>query len=217
MKLLSVKQARAIWLFPAADINPTGKYLYPLLGEMIKRYKFANIPNISEAIKNNQGLLFGTGVFSHGNLGEITVELGIYNDGLVGDTKSSTSASEAFLEDLLQWTSKEYGLNYPKNIKKRYMTELYVETGKALGSLNAKLERIAKAISLKSEDDNKSPYQLGGILFAAEQKTAFVPPLFKFERAEKSPFSDNRYYSSAGLRSEDHIEILEQLEDVLTK
>lgn len=215
MNILSVEQARAIWLFPAADINPSGKYLYPLLMDLVKRYKFANLPNIAEAIKNNQGILLGNGVYTHSKRGELHAELGIYNDGLVGDTKADTEASETFLDDLLTWVQKEYGLQYPKNIRKQYGSKLYVETKKSLNSLNPKLGKFANAISAKSKALGKLAYELGGVNFTAEQTGPLVPAVFRFERAEKGPYSDNRYYSFAGLSTADHLELLDQLETIL--
>lgn len=216
MKLLSVKEARAIWLFPIEDVNPSGKYLYPLLGELVKKYKFAQVPNVAEAVKNNQGIVLGQGAFTFGKRGESWAELGIYNDGLVGATHSHTDASEALLTEILSWASKEYGLQPPKSIRKLYASELYVETNSSLGSLNPQLARFAKALSAKMKIVTRSAYELGGINFAAEQSSPFVPPLFRFERADKMPFSENRYFSASGLPTADHLELLGQLEEILS-
>lgn len=215
MNLLSVEQARAIWLFPTADLNPYGKYIYPMTEGIISRYKFSNIPNIPEAIKNNQGIILGNGAFTSDKYGEIGVDLGIYNDGLVGDTKADTDASDAFITDVLTWISKEYGLQYPKNIRKQYANKIYVESNKRLNELSDKLEKFTKALSAKSSLLGNVTYELGGINFTAEQVGSLVPAVFRFERAEKLPYSDNRYYSFAGLPSKDHLELLDQLEAIL--
>ena len=122
MKLLSIEQARAMWIFPLAEINPNGKYLQPVIAELIKRYKFSNVPNIAEAIQKNQGIILGQGAYAYGKVGEIQADIGIYNDGLVGDTTKDTDASDAMLTDILKWIQKEYGLQYPKNIRKQYVS-----------------------------------------------------------------------------------------------
>lgn len=215
MKLLSVEQARSIWLFPMADMNPSGKFLYPIIGDIISRYKFSNIPDIAEAIKNNQGIILGNGAFAHKKHGEISADLGIYNDGLVGDTKTDSDASDTFIDDLLTWISKEYGLKYPNNIRKQYASKIYVESNKRLDALNPKLEKFANALSAKSISLGKVSYELGGINFTAEQTGSLVPAVFRFERVEKVPYSDNRYYSFSGLSIADHLELLDQLEEIL--
>lgn len=215
MKLLSVEQARAIWLFPAADINPSGKYLLPLLAELVKKYRFTTVPNIAEAIKNNQGIILGHGAYTYGDRGELQADLGIYNDGLVADTKADTDVSDTLLNDVLIWVQKEYGLKYPGNIKKIYWSRLYVETNKALNSLNPKLAKFAKSLIEKSTGLGAVAYELGGINFTTEQKGPLVPPVFRFERAEKIPYSENRYFSFAGMTTADHLEFLDQLESIL--
>ena len=216
MKLLSVEQARAMWLFPFPDINPSGKYIVPVSVELIKRYKFATVPNIPEAIKNNQGIIFGTGAFTHDKRGEIQVDLGIYNDGFVGDTKTNTDSSEEFLHDIFTYLKSEFGLLYPNNIRKQYLSKIYVETKKSLNSLNPKLERFTKSLTEKSYAFGSVAYELSGINLSTEQRNAIAPPIFRFERAEKSPFSSNRYYSFAGLKTSDHLELVEQFLSILS-
>lgn len=216
MKLLSVEQARSIWLFPFGDINPSGKYIVPISMKLVERYKFANVPNIVDSIKNDKGILFGTGVFVHGKRGEVTVDIGIYNDGIVGDTKADTDASEEFLHDVLQWMEKEFGLHYPENIRKQYSSKMHIETKKSLNSLNPKLSKFAKTLTQKSAIFGNIEYELGGLNFVTQQGNALAPPIFRFERSEKVPYSDNRYYSFAGLRTVEHLDLLNQLEMILS-
>lgn len=216
MKLLSVEQARAIWLSPTADINPTGKYLLPILVDLIKKYKFTNVPNVADVVSKNEGLLLRNGAFIYEKQGAIQVDLEIYGDGFVSETKSSTAASEAMLHEVLTWIQKEHGLQYPKNIRKQYLSKLHVETKKSLKLLAPKLDKFTRLLNAKAALLGSVTYELGGVNLTAEQSSSTVaPPIFRFERAEKIPYSANRYYSFAGLPTSDHLELLGQFENIL--
>ena len=215
MKLLSVEQARSIWLFPTADVNPTGKFIGPIFADLIKIYKFGSVPNLPEAIKKNAGVQFSVGMFNSPKHGPINADVGIFNDGLIGDTRTDTDTTDEFLDDILTRGKKEMGLEYPANIRKQYASKVHVEVSKSLNSLNSKLEMFAKHISEKSPGFSNATYQLGGINFVAEQVGPLASQVFRFEKVENVPFSTNRYYSFAAMRTTDHLELLAQLEAIL--
>ncbi len=215
MKLSSVKLARTVFLFPAGDVNPAGKYLLPILSALIKRYRFATFPSFAEAVQTDQGIKLAQGVFSHREWKEIAVDLAIYNDGLVADTRAGTDVSEAFIEDLFSWIRDEHGLERPRSITKQYISEIIVETNASLISLNVKLERFARNLTAKVKGFGKVSYQLTGLSLWTEQFGPVAAPGFRFERAVGVPRQQDRYYSVAPLRTADHVLLLEQLEEIL--
>ena len=216
MKLLSVEQARAAWLFPLMDMNPLGKYLLPITIALSTRYKFANNPNVVEALKKKEGLIFGNGVFAHPKLGELTLDIAIYNDAVFADTRADTEASDAFMEDLLMWLANEYGLKYPENPRRQHISRVFVQSKKRLNSLNPRLEKFARALSARSEGFGSVAYELGGVNFTAQQAGPLVPHVFRFERAENIPYSENRYFSYAALPTKEHLALLDELEEILS-
>jgi len=216
MKLLSVEQARAVWLFPMGDMNPTGKFMLPFLLQLVNRYKFASVPNISEAIKKNEGIFLEQGVYTDEKRGDVSVELAIYNDGLIADTHADTDVSDDLLEDALTHAQKEFGLVSPKHIRKQHTSKIYVETERKLNSLSPSLAALNSALNKKLKHFGDVSYELGGINLVTEQAGPLTPPVFRFERAETNRYSDNRYYSIAGLRTADHLELLDQLESLLS-
>ena len=50
MKLLSVKQARSIWLVNIVDLNPRGLNLFGLITPIVKKYKFQIYPTNPEEL-----------------------------------------------------------------------------------------------------------------------------------------------------------------------
>ena len=133
MELLNVQRARSVWLFESDDLNPRGREIGSDLLEWLKsEYRFSRFPSTVTDMDESKALHFGGGKFRvRGEallvqpIGEeITVELRIYNDGFVGDTRSSTQDTDMFLSDLLQSAAKEFNLPYtPAIIRKK----LYVD------------------------------------------------------------------------------------------
>lgn len=216
MKLLSTEQARAIWYFTLADINPNGILLLNMLNAMVVRYKFADLPNITDVIKNKKTLVFGQGAFQHPQFGEIGLDVAVYNDAIFSDTRTSTDASEAFIVDFFKWAEAEFGLKSPQNVRKQFVSRVFVEMDKEMNSLNPKLEKFCSALSKKAGIFGNPKYQYTGMTFGAEQANNFAPATFRFERAENVPLAQNRYYSFGAMPTSDHTEMLEMLEELFT-
>ncbi|HXK28009.1 MAG TPA: hypothetical protein VJ646_07125 [Candidatus Binatia bacterium] len=211
MKLISVKLAREVWLFPLRDLNPQGKYLMPLLAKLIQRYRFANIPNIPDAIKANQGLLLGAGAFTDKKYGEVSVDLAIHADGVVGDTRANTEATDAFLGDVLKWVVEEEGLRPPKDMKKQYLSEVYIESERPISALNPRLNKVAKLLSSKVSGFDPTTFDVAGIIFGSTTGAYEKPLPFRIEREINVPYTQNRYYSAAQLATNDHLEVIKLL------
>lgn len=217
MKLLSIRHARAIWLMPMNDMNPRGKYLLPLLLGLIDRYKFQDVPNIQEALKKQQGIKLTAGVFNAPKAGPIAVDFSIFNDGLVADTRCSTDEAELFIKDLFNWGMKEFGIQVPQSVKRQYLSEFHFELDRSLGSLNPKLGAIAKKLTGKIVDDDSAVFEFFGFSFGQEFKGGRTHPQFRIERAENTPIKENRFYSSAPLKTVDHIELVEDVLSLLKR
>ncbi len=218
MKLNSINLARATWLFPVIDLNPTGKSLYPVVEWLIVNYKFKKYPATNDEFDLAKGIKFESGEYKTENGEVIIINLTVYNDGIIADSRHSTKESDKFLNEMLTHVSANYNLpDYRKIIRRKgYLSNVYVTTDKALEMLNPKLKRLSDYISNNFSDPPDTHYELGTISFWPEQGTSAMRlPLFTFERAANVPFSENRYFSSAGLQTDKHIEALNKLEKIL--
>src|SRR6266852_4173269 len=114
MKLLSVTNARAMWIFSLADLNPRGKASEnSALLDLGKRYSFVTSPSAADVItakEKNEPIRYLGGTFAPPQRDPIRVDLLIYRNGVVADSRSSTADSELFLEDMFGLDSKEFGL-----------------------------------------------------------------------------------------------------------
>ncbi|MFZ5453621.1 MAG: hypothetical protein ACOZF2_17315 [Thermodesulfobacteriota bacterium] len=217
MKLLSVLQARSIWVMFLNELNPRGINLIHLFQPLIARYNFQIFPTKVEDLIGKEVTEIK---FSGGTFNNIGIELIIFNWGLVAQTRSSTVDSDAFLNDLLTWVSTEVDVMpyYEVLRTKVYLSELQVQTDKPLNALNPKLINFSKRLTELIEGHEYHPiaFETSGISLWTDPMIANVPGPFKFERQGDVPFGENRYYSAAPLQTDIHLEILEELEAILS-
>lgn len=220
MKLLSVKQARAIWLINLIDLNPRGRNLLALIPGIIAKYKFQVFPIKPEDLDLTKGVKFFGGVFQKNSQAEMNVNLTVYLDGLLADTQSSTEDSDLFLDELLTSVINELGLVPYKEVlrTKSYVSELLVRTDKSLNALNPKLENFAKRLTSLIAGHSHHPiaFETYGISFWTDPIITLPPGPFRFERVGEIPFAENRYYSAAPLQTDTHLELLMEFEKILS-
>jgi hypothetical protein len=216
MELLSVQRARSIWLFDTYDHNPRGKDIGSDLIEWLKKsYYFTKAPANPNDLDDSKAMLFQGGQFRVGRE-SISVELRLFSDGIVGDTRSSTSDTDSFLSDALQSAAKELSLPYqPDMIRKRlYVSELTVRSAKSISILNPKLNQFAS--KLTHALGTSSEFELAGIAFWPNILPNPSASVFRFERKYGAEFSDNRYYTRAPLKTNVHLEMLDVLENSIS-
>jgi hypothetical protein len=85
-----------------------------------------------------------------------------------------------------------------------------------LTTINPKLGKIAKALASLVPPGSSTSYEATSLAFSTDFKDGTPLVSFKFERQINIPFSEHRYYSSAPVHTDDHLELLESLEKMLT-
>jgi hypothetical protein len=218
MELLNVKQARSIWLFDIDELNPQGKSIQPELVEWLKdNYHFEKFPKSLSALSENKGVAFEEGSYQLRDEFFISVNLTLYNDGVVADTMSSTEDTDKFIDDALNLAVKDFGLHYTSHLvrQKLYVSELYVQCGRSLGGLNKGLKSFSDRLSSLSSS-TKASFDVSSIGFWADPSASPVQTgPFQFERKAGTAFSENRFYSRAPLPTKDHLALLDDFEHLL--
>lgn len=223
MKLLSVKQARSIWLVYLIELNPRGLNLITLIKPIIEKYKFQVFPTEPDDLgfgKETKEIKFSGGSFQKDPKHNISFDLTVYNDGLIVDTRSSTDDSDAIIDEFLNWISTEIDLvPYQEVLRsKLYASELYVQTEKSLNALNPKLVNFTKQLTslIIGHEHHPISFEASGIIFGTDPIVVYPPGPFRFERVIDVPFNTNRYYSAAPLQTDAHLKILVKLESILS-
>jgi hypothetical protein len=218
MELLSIRTARFIGAISTSELNPRGLLVYPtLIDGLVERYGFLVAPDENAVFDEEAGIVFEDGAWNNVAIDKVT----IFTDGIVIDTRSTTKDSEAIFEEALTWAAASYGLTYkPEMVSRRvYVSEIVFRTQGVLGSLNAKLDPLAERLSglLKQYSGFAVKHEVTSIGFHYDHTDSkFTPASFRVERLENSPFSQNKYYSSAPVPTEDHIALLEEFEAILS-
>jgi hypothetical protein len=214
MKLLSVNLARTVWTFDVAEINPRGKNIFSdLVPELIARYNFKKAPE--EGGDFSKGMIFTLGTFENRNHDDLQVGLTIWSDGIAADAYSSTDDSDEFLEGAIK-VLPELGYHFePAMVRyKARNSQVIVKCQNKLSTLNPRLDGFIKKLS--ASVDPQLVFECSAIEFWPDQTRALRPVNFSLQRKLGTAFSDNRYWSQAGMATQKHLELLEELEAILS-
>ncbi len=219
MARLNVITARSIWLCDIDELNPQGKSVQAEFLEWLKdNYHFTKSPTSMDELDENKGLVFQNGQFQIREEFFIGVDITIFLDGLVAQTRSSTRDTDRFLDDAIQEAVREFGFAFSSNTirQKLYVSELNLRCEKKLDTLNYGLTSICGRISQLISEPKNLPFQTASVgLWPVFEASRTVVPPFQFERKVGASFAENRYYSRAPLQTEDHLTILNEFETLL--
>jgi hypothetical protein len=216
MKIVTVDIARATWLFPLAELNPTGRSMTQAFIGLKERYKFKKAPTHSLDFDTEaKGLIFNEGEFVNRDGVTVLAKLSLFSDGVVSDTWSSTRDAEDLLKDAMQWVKAEHGFSLPadRKVKTLYLSTLTVVTEKFHLPGQEKFEALAEAMSSRLADagrPNKGYIVSGFNLSSAEWDQSGAPVQYRFEIRTTSHPGENRYYASAPLPTDVHLALLEE-------
>lgn len=218
MQVAAILLARYLGFVETFDLNPLGKVFFPdLIPALVERYKFQSFPTKFEELDEQKGVEFLEGKWEGTTVDRLT----IYRNGVLVDTRSSTTDSERILEEALLWVASEFGIVYrPGMIKRKgYVSNLtFYSEVPLLAGLNIALSRLSgrvgRAISQTIGDDVQ--YEPTGISIHDDQLSRRVPlAAFTIHRRIETPFSQNKYFSEAPLPTDLHLTLLQEFESEL--
>ena len=224
MKLLNIITARSIWLFSIQDLNPKGSAIESDLIEWLaKTYHFKKYPSSAlDFDAQTKTLSFKGGKFKSGLTDEgkeryVSVDLSIYTDGLVANTRSSTEDGDKFLEEAIHSAVDRFQLVYDHQTirRKSYFSEMDVRLDRPLSLLNPKLTELATAISSLQDESNRTTFEFSGVSFLPDPTAQTTVSAFSLERKVNTPWSENRYFAKAPLQTNAHLQLLNDFEGIL--
>jgi len=222
MNIINVDSARVTWLFPVSELNPQGRSLTDIFIELAERYNFKKAPKHGADIDpQEKGFTFNAGEFRNRDGIDVLVKLTVFGDGIVADGWSSTRDTEDFLKDVMQWLKEKHGLAIPsdRRVTILYLSELIVSAEKSPLALMSKLQELANVLSERTTKSGRANagFMAGGFsLVANDHDNPATPAPYRFEIKRGSSPSENRYYASAALPTEELFEMLKDQERILT-
>lgn len=215
MKIISQDICRVTVLFPLEEIVPLEGINGPeAIAKIQQRYEFLKTPDPAigreDAAKN--GYKFGTGQISLNGKKSIVVEFAIYTDGIVADAKNSEIA-EKFLDDIILFMQNEFGFRqFTTEPTRHFWNQAVIEFERPLEGLFPSFDNVSGAISRFLGAGTLMRFARLDLQGEKGPTPNSAPPKFVLERRAGIPFDRERYYSSAPLRTEDHVAVLEEIE-----
>lgn len=219
MELLAVRTARLVAYLNSEELNPSGRPLaHDFMKAFVERYSFIKQPTTADEILDtqNKGVVFELGKWNDVGISKII----LFDWGIAVDTNTSTEASEAIIQDILNWGAETFGLsNRPSLITQRnYVSEIVFSSDISLAAISVILQSFSdKITALVSSYLGKSlPFETIAVSMgfdSTQSKQLFTP--FQVQRLADSSFSENKYYSGAPLKTSDHIQIIRDFEAAL--
>lgn len=216
MKINAIRAARAIWLVPAAFLNPSGRYAD--MGAVKERYSFQKYTQDMQASEKDGSIGFANGRFE-GKDGSIEIlSCEIHADGIVVETRASTDESESFILDLTTWATKEMAFANTEDlsIRKIYASELNFSLSKPPAFFNPALDDFLEAANAVTGNEINGPSDFLGLELGTDSSRNKNQQRFTIAREIHTAIGSNRYYSFASTTTHQHIAILEKLDQLVT-
>ncbi len=227
MKSTSVLRAQSVVSLRA---NVFGNVpVFDLVDAVKERYGFRVTPSTEDLLnpQPNKPATFVAGKF-RAKTRSITIEnLQVLNfppisTSVSAITRTSTDDSDLLLTDLETWVSAEFGIDCTNVFPRTYQSHLEVIITGSLAERLFVFKSLGDAITnlLKSYGFSSCPTfePIGMSMYFDTTKQTAPPTLatpFTFERRAAAGYEENKYFSQAPLRTDDHIAVLTQLEQVL--
>jgi hypothetical protein len=211
MELVSITLARVVAMVQFQEWDPFGKALsLEAIAAISSRYSFTKHPTKLEELDPQKGI-----ELVEGRLGDICIDrINVFLNGIVIDTRSSTESSEKVLNDILAFAYEVFGATI-KPARQSFASQFIFRSDIHLAALNPILAKIGAVLSERTSADLKHPFSFEptAILINVDTAQTKTPPvMFTIERRAEIPFAENLYFSSAPLRTAEHIEIVKEFE-----
>ena len=220
MRLIAHERCHLLSLIVMDEMRPlAGVYMPSLLHGIAQRYKFAISPtNVEDSI--TKGAKFSHGTMTRQGQSILVSDIGIYNDGIVVGALTTDYADE-IADDLLSWAVSAFSLRQPTTQRPRtYGSNVVVEFDRLPRGSLKKYQRMSSRMSAALKASRGWDCEIGfqRLAFQADP-TTLLPHMtpatstqFSIERRGGIPYTENRFWCAAPLRSTEHLEMLKEIE-----
>lgn len=182
---------------------------------MAQRYQFEYLPEKSpDPLTESAVVHLRVGRWMNVQIDQV----GVYNDGFIISAKCNSTILDQFIDDLHEFLDAEFGVSLapqPPHVR-LYESQIVVEMD---GDLEKSLKLFAGLLDdlssySKSYLGVPGEYHFAGFHIATDAVAALAkrPPTFMLARRDGIEFAANYWWGNAGLKTDDHIAVLERLE-----
>jgi len=186
----------------------------PVFVEGLKdRYQFWEAPKGPADFTLDTGVKFAYGRFQK----QLINTVQIFSNGVSAQGNTNTQILSDLIDDLLGWVKESYGSEFvsAEPVSTVFTSSIEVRVDPDFAArfeALIRLDRIAKILS--DYGLTVSPYTVSSIALQTDPPTAkpFQPGRFVLERRANIPFERNIFYSEAPVSTEQHLDLLAELE-----
>ena len=188
-----------------------------LIRALEERYGFWESPKTVADYDMAKGVNFLHGFF---NRRFVIDRLQIYANGIVAEAKMPTEALDDFLDDIIQWARSEInlGVNDSQN-RRAYNSHIEIFSDMPFSKVFLPFASVGEHLTsmMRAYGVNTNTFEFSGIRLNANNDTlpAPKPVAFSFERREGKPYDSGFFFSTASLKTSDHMSILNELEAII--
>jgi hypothetical protein len=188
-----------------------------VIGQIQERYRFWEAPKGPSDLNYEAGVKFNFGRFHNTTIKSFQ----IFTNGVMAQADAETSIIDAFLDDILQWIANVYDFHYGQigPVEKIFVSVVEVRVKSDLSNIFDKLNSTMQNLSemVAGYGITAESFTASGITFETDplRSTPINAGRFVFERRGGKPYESNIFYSSAPVSTEQHLELLANLENSL--
>jgi hypothetical protein len=215
MELKNILVSQAIRFFAETGPVLERRSPVPLINGIREKYGFVQVPQTVAELDFKNGVNFLQGYYK----GKIIDKLSVYENGLLCEARENTALSDELMSELLAWAAKEHDLPVKETGVVAYVSQLEVITTVDIGSVFSRIDSIGALLAtvLKDYGEPVPEYKISGLKMHYDSMAMPIPrpSEFSFERRRTELYSTNQFFSSAPVRTDDHLRVLEALERLL--
>ena len=222
MRLVGYLQAISAMREKVEEYIPERGLAHRDLIELVRaRYQFEIFPQIGQQLLIPGTLLFQWGKFTTEDGSSFAINQLTMRDDSDIVAATTTDQADAVLEDLVQALDDNLGyrLKTANKIINR-VSNLVVEFDGGFDDYIVKMAAMANAINelrigMPKFNIKRIAFGHGGVEPIADSLSAVERADFLIETRSGSPYQANRYFSSAPLRTAEHLALLERIEEIV--
>ena len=188
-----------------------------------ERFGFVRVPiTPSEVLGEN--LEFGYGKVEHAGKLIIVREFRVSPEWVAlsvdtGSADTNTDDAEIALKEIADWATENL-THPPQPPRGAFASQLEVHLECQFGLVFAFLSRVGARLArtrLASHGEPLPPFEVISIGMGVDPLKVQIPTHFTIERRTNIPYEENVFFSQAPLKTQEHITLLEELEDEMNK
>lgn len=219
MELKSIIGSQVIRLMAISPSQEKPTSFLSFLKKVEDQFYFLQGPRLHTDYNLKKGITFFKGEFE----GFLIERLSLFTNGILCELPATTDAGDAFLDKLLTWGNLEFNAfpNYSGSNPHFYESAIEIHADINLAQSFKKYSSIETGIStaLQKYGQRSAEFKPFGFRLHCDTtklgENDLFPSAFTFEHRANHPFSSNLFYSSAPLRTDDHLSALQALERAL--